>query len=163
MFLENENLYGENFEVSEKALRDDFLVPIGKAKVMREGDHVTIVAYSRNVKFSLEAAEKLSREGISCEVINLRSIRPLDRTTIVKSVMKTSRLVTVEDGFPMCGIGAEIIATINETEAFHHLDAPIERVTAVDAPMPYAKLLEDAMVPHADTIIKAVKRTLRGV
>lgn len=77
--------------------------------------------------------------------------------------MKTSRLVTVEDGFPMCGVGAEIIATINETDAFHYLDAPIERVTAVDAPMPYAKILEDAMVPHAGSIVKAVKKTLRGV
>ena len=92
---------------------------------MREGKHCTIVGYSRNVKFALEAANALESEGISCEVINLRSIRPLDRTTIVKSVMKTSRLVTVEDGFPMCGIGAEIVATINETDAFNYLDAPI--------------------------------------
>lgn len=122
-------------------LSKDFVVPIGKAKIMRQGKHVTIVAYSRNVKYSLEAAAQLEKEGISCEVINLRSIRPLDRETIVKSVMKTSRLVTVEDGFPMCGIGAEIVALVNETDAFHYLDAPVERVTAVDAPMPYAKNL----------------------
>lgn len=163
MFLENENLYGETFEVSEEALGSDFLIPIGQAKVMRQGKHVTIVAYSRNVKYSLEAADILAREGISCEVVNLRSIRPLDRTTIVKSVMKTGRLVTVEDGFPMCGVGAEIVATINETDAFNYLDAPIERVTAVDAPMPYAQILEEAMVPRADSIVKAVKKTLRGV
>lgn len=127
--------------MSDEVLSKDFVVPIGKAKIMRQGKHVTIVAYSRNVKYSLEAAAQLEKEGISCEVINLRSIRPLDRETIVKSVMKTSRLVTVEDGFPMCGIGAEIVALVNETDAFHYLDAPVERVTAVDAPMPYAKNL----------------------
>lgn len=130
---------------------------------MREGKHCTIVAYSRNVKYSLEAAQQLEKEGISCEVINLRSIRPLDRDTIVKSVIKTSRLVTVEDGFPMCGVGAEIVALVNETDAFNYLDAPVERVTAVDAPMPYAKILETAMVPGPESIAKAVKKTLRGV
>lgn len=144
-------------------LSDNFLVPIGKAKVMREGKHVTIVAYSRNVKHSLIAAEELEKSGISCEVINLRSIRPLDRTTIVQSVMKTSRLVTVEDGFPMCGIGAELVALITETDAFHYLDCPVERVTAIDAPMPYAKNLEAEMIPGPATIVKAVKKVLKGV
>lgn len=139
------------------------MIPIGKAKIMREGKHVTIVAYSRSVKYSLQAAEQLAKEGISCEVINLRTIKPLDRDAIVKSVIKTSRLVTVEDGFPQSGVGAEIGAIIHETEAFNYLDAPIERVTAIDIPMPYAKNLEDAVVPGPDSIIKAVKKALRGV
>ena len=124
---------------------------------------MTIVGYSRNVKYSLMAAEQLEKEGISCEVINLRTIRPLDRDTIIESVMKTSRLVTVEDGFPMCGIGAEIIATINETVAFNYLDAPIERVTAIDIPMPYSKTLEEMVVPGPNEIMKAVRKTLEGV
>lgn len=115
VFLENEYLYGEAFEISEEALGQDFLTPIGKAKIMRPGKHVTIVAYSRNVKFSLLAAEQLAKEGISAEVINLRSIKPLDRTTIVESVKKTNRIVTVEDGFPQCGIGAEIAAVVFES------------------------------------------------
>ncbi len=130
---------------------------------MREGKHVTIVGYSRNVHFALQAAQELAKEGISCEVINLRTIKPLDRDCIVKSVIKTSRLVTVEDGFPQSGVGAEIAAIINETEAFNYLDAPIERVSAVDVPMPYAKKLEDAVVPGPASIIKAVKKTLQGV
>lgn len=129
---------------------------------MREGKHVTIVAYSRSVKYSLEAAEILEKEGISCEVINLRTIKPLDRDTIISSLEKTSRMVTVEDGFPQSGIGAEIAAIVNEC-GFDYLDAPIERVTSVDVPMPYAKKLEDAVVPHADSIVKAVKKTLVGV
>lgn len=130
---------------------------------MREGKHVTIVGYSRNVKYSLQAAEELAKEGISCEVINLRTIKPLDRDCIVKSVIKTNRLVTVEDGFPQSGVGAEIAAIIHETEAFNYLDAPIERVSSVDVPMPYAKLLEDAVVPGPSSIIKAVRKTLQGV
>lgn len=138
-------------------------MPIGKAKIMREGKHVTIVAYSRSVKYSLQAAEELAKEGISCEVVNLRTIKPLDRDTIVKSVIKTNRLVTVEDGFPQSGIGAEIAAIIHETEAFNYLDAPIERVTSVDVPMPYAKNLEEAVVPGPATIIKAVRKALQGV
>lgn len=141
----------------------DFVIPIGKAKIMREGKHVTLVGYSRNVKYSLQAAEELAKEGISCEVINLRTIKPLDRETIINSVKKTSRLVTVEDGFPTCGIGAEIAACIHETDAFFHLDAPIERVTAIDIPMPYAKNLEEAVVPGPSTIVKAVRKVLQGV
>lgn len=116
----------------------DFIVPLGKAKIMREGSDVTIVGYSRNVKYSLEAAALLEKEGISCEVINLRTIKPLDRDTIVSSVIKTGRLVTVEDGFPQSGIGAEIIAVIDETSGFDYLRGPVQRVTAIDVPMPYA-------------------------
>lgn len=138
-------------------------MPIGKAKIMKEGTDVTIVGYSRNVKFSLEAAELLAKEGISCEVINLRTIKPLDRDTIVESVKKTGRLVTVEDGFPQSGIGAEIIAVIDETDGFDYLRGPVQRVTAVDIPMPYAKLLEDTVVPRADTIAKAVRKVMKSV
>ena len=112
-FLENENLYSVSFEVDEDVMDPEFVVPIGKAKIMREGTDVTIVGYSRNVMYSLEAAAALEKEGISCEVVNLRTIRPMDRDTIVESVMKTGRLVTVEDGFPQSGIGAEIIAIVN--------------------------------------------------
>lgn len=141
MFLENENLYGESFTVSDEALSKDYLIPIGKAKIMREGRHVSIVAYSRSVKYSLQAAEQLAKEGISCEVINLRTIKPMDRDAIVNSIRKTSRLVTVEDGFPQSGVGAEIAALIHETGTFDYLDAPIARVTSIDVPMPYAKKL----------------------
>ena len=105
----------------------------------------------------------MAQEGIECEVINLRTIKPLDRDCIMESVIKTGRLVTVEDGFPQSGVGAEIIACIHETEAFNYLDAPVQRVTAIDVPMPYAKIMEDAVVPKADTIIKAVRNTLVGV
>lgn len=127
---------------------------------MREGADVTIVGYSRNVKYSLETAKLLEKEGISCEVINLRTIKPLDRDTIVESVKKTGRLVTVQDGFPQSGIGAEIIGVINETSAFDYLRGPVQRVTAIDIPMPYAKNLEDSVVPNADTIAKAVRKAI---
>ncbi|CAM6005351.1 unnamed protein product [Sphagnum balticum] len=130
---------------------------------MREGKHVTIVAYARNVKFALQAAETLAKEGIECEVINLRTIKPLDRDAIINSVKKTSRLVTVEDGFPQSGVGAEIGAIIQETDAFDYMDAPIQRVSSIDIPMPYAKNLEDAVTPNADTIIEAVRKALHGV
>ncbi len=127
---------------------------------MRAGTDVTIVGYSRNVKFSLEAAALLQKEGISCEVINLRTIKPLDRDTIVNSVIKTGRLVTVEDGFPQSGIGAQIISVVTETAGFDHLRGPIQRVSSVDVPMPYAQKLQLAVVPHTDSIVKAVKKTL---
>lgn len=127
---------------------------------MRAGTDVTIVGYSRNVKFSLEAAALLQKEGISCEVINLRTIKPLDRDTIVNSVIKTGRLVTVEDGFPQSGIGAQIISVVTETAGFDYLRGPIQRVSSVDVPMPYAQKLQLAVVPHADSIVKAVKKTL---
>lgn len=128
---------------------------------MKEGSDVTIVAYSRNVKYSIEAAELLEKEGIKCQVINLRSIKPMDRDAIVKSVKKTGRLVTVEDGFPQSGVGAQIIAVINETSGFDYLRGPVQRVTSIDVPMPYAKLLEDAVTPRADSIIKAVRKTVK--
>ena len=111
---------------------------------------------------SLKAAEQLQKEGISVEVINLRSIKPLDRQTIIESVIKTNRLVTVEDGYPQSGVGAEIIATVMESPAFDFLDAPVERVTAWDVPLPYAKNLEQGTLPQVDNIVRAVKNTFKG-
>ncbi|KAF2612915.1 hypothetical protein F2Q70_00008148 [Brassica cretica] len=131
VFLENELLYGESFPISEEALDSSFCLPIGKAKIEREGKDVTITTFSKMVGFVLKAAEKLAEEGISAEVINLRSIRPLDRATINASVRKTSRLVTVEEGFPQHGVCAEICASVVE-ESFSYLDAPVERIAGAD-------------------------------
>jgi pyruvate dehydrogenase E1 component beta subunit len=158
--LENELLYGESFPMSEAAMRDDWVIPIGKAKIEREGSDVTLVSFSRPVGTCLRAADELAKQGISCEVINLLSIRPLDREAIVKSVKKTNRLVTVEEGWPQSGVGSEIAALIMESEAFDHLDAPVERICGRDVPLPYASNLEAACLPQPDNVINAVKRTL---
>jgi len=160
VFLENEPTYGSSFEVSKEVTDKDFLIPIGKAKVEREGKHCSIITFSKMVGFSLEAAKILEKEGISVEVINLRSLRPLDSPAILNSIKKTNHCVTVEEGWPTCGIGAEIISIVNESSAFDYLDAPIERVTGADVPMPYALNLEKLALPQIDTIVKAVKRTL---
>ncbi|KAH9035270.1 thiamine diphosphate-binding protein [Lactarius hengduanensis] len=160
VFLENEMLYGVSFPMSKEALSDDFLLPIGKAKVERVGSDVTIVAHSKMVTHSLEAADILAKEGIKAEVINLRSIRPLDIDTIKESVKKTNRLVTVEGGFPAFGVGSEICAQIVESEAFDYLDAPVERVTGADVPTPYAANLEALAFPDTPLIVKVAKRAL---
>ncbi|PSN33167.1 Pyruvate dehydrogenase E1 component subunit beta [Blattella germanica] len=160
VFLENEILYGVAFPMSNEAMSKDFVVPIGKAKIERPGNHITLVAHSKAVELALNAAKQLAGEGIECEVINLRSLRPLDEETIVKSVVKTNHLVTVEQGWPQCGIGSEICARIMEGDAFYHLDAPVVRVTGIDAPMPYAKSLEAAALPQTQDIVKAVKKAL---
>eukprot|EP00616_Rhizochromulina_sp_CCMP1243_P016232 CAMPEP_0118974366 /NCGR_PEP_ID=MMETSP1173-20130426/11212_1 /TAXON_ID=1034831 /ORGANISM="Rhizochromulina marina cf, Strain CCMP1243" /LENGTH=357 /DNA_ID=CAMNT_0006924085 /DNA_START=53 /DNA_END=1126 /DNA_ORIENTATION=- len=159
--LENELLYGTAFPLSDEAQSKDFVVPIGKAKVEREGTDVTIIAFSKMVGSSLEAAEKLAAEGISAEVINLRSLRPLDMNTIVESAKKTHRVVTVEEGWPQHGVGAEICAQMMETEAFDYLDAPVQRVTGADVPMPYAITLEQIAIPQIDDIYNTVKTTLQ--
>ena len=153
IFLENEVLYGRTWDV---ATDPEFVLPIGKAKVVRAGSDVTLVGYSITVGKALEAAEKLAEEGISAEVIDLRSIRPLDSATIVRSVQKTNRCVTVEEAWPTCGIGAELSARIME-EAFDWLDAPVKRVSGVDVPMPYAANLEKLALPQADDIVAAAK------
>ncbi|KAJ0973557.1 hypothetical protein J5N97_021516 [Dioscorea zingiberensis] len=145
------------FPVSAEALDSSFCLPIGKAKIEREGKDVTITAFSKMVGYALQAAEVLSNEGISAEVINLRSIRPLDRATINSSVRKTNRLVTVEEGFPQHGVGAEICASVVE-ESFEYLDAPVERISGADVPMPYAANLERMAVPQVDDIARAAKR-----
>ncbi|GKV17393.1 hypothetical protein SLEP1_g27908 [Rubroshorea leprosula] len=158
VFLENELLYGESFPVSAEALDSSFCLPIGKAKIEREGKDVTITAFSKLVGHALKAADILAKEGISAEVINLRSIRPLDRATINASVRKTSRLVTVEEVFPQHGVGAEICASVVE-ESFDYLDAPVERIAGADVPMPYAANLERMAVPQVEDIVRAAKRT----
>ena len=153
IFLEHEILYGQSAEVPDDP---EFLVPIGKAKVERAGADVTIAAISRMVRVSLEAAELLAAEGIDAEVVNLRSLRPLDTATIVESVSKTNRLVTVEEGWPYAGIGAEIAAVAME-QAFDHLDAPVARVAGVDVPMPYAANLERLALPQPEDVAQAAK------
>ncbi|KAF8305855.1 thiamine diphosphate-binding protein [Clavulina sp. PMI_390] len=160
VFLENEIMYGVTFDVAPEVLSEDFLLPIGKAKVEKEGTDVTIVGHSIMVGKSLEAAAELEKEGIKAEVINLRSIRPLDIDTIIKSVKKTNRLMIVEGGFPMFGVGSEICAQIVESEAFNYLDAPVERVTGADIPTPYAANLEALAFPDASIITKVAKRAL---
>ena len=153
IFLENEILYGQSFDVPDDP---DFTIPIGRAKVERPGTDVTITAFSLMVGVALEAAEHLAAEGIDAEVINLRSLRPLDTATLAASVGKTNRLVSVEEGWPLAGIGAEISAAMMEL-AFDNLDAPVCRVTGADVPMPYAANLEALALPGAAAIIEAAK------
>jgi len=153
VFLEHELIYGETFEVPDM---DDFLIPIGKAKIRREGSDVTIVAHSRMVGRALEAAEALERDGIDAEVIDLRTLRPLDTETVVKSVKKTNRLVCAEEGWGQHGVGAEIAAVVI-AEAFDYLDAPPARVHQVDVPLPYAANLEALSLPGTEDVIRAAK------
>ncbi|KAK9390734.1 thiamine diphosphate-binding protein [Lipomyces mesembrius] len=160
VFLENEILYGESFEMSEEAQSPDFVIPIGKAKIERAGTDVTLVGHSRNVEFCLEAAEILAKENISAEVINLRTIKPMDVPAIVKSVKKTNRIVAVDSGYPAFGFGSEIAAQIMESDAFDYLDAPVERVTGAEVPTPYAIELENMAFPDTDVVVRAAKKTL---
>jgi pyruvate dehydrogenase E1 component beta subunit len=153
IFLEHEILYGQSFDVPDDP---DFVLPIGRAKVERAGSDVTITAFAFTVGMALEAAEVLAGEGIEAEVINLRTIRPLDTGTIVASVQKTNRLVTLEEGWPGCGIGSEIAAVIME-QAFDDLDAPVARVAGADVPMPYAANLEKLALPSIAQIVEAAK------
>ncbi len=153
VFLENELLYGHSFEVPDT---DDWLVPIGKAKILRSGSDVTITAFSRMCEIALQAAEQLAGEGIEAEVIDLRTLRPLDLDTIVTSVRKTNRLVSLEEGWPVAGIGSELAAIAME-KLFDDLDAPVVRVTGEDVPMPYAANLEALALPTAEKLAGAVK------
>ncbi len=155
IFLENEMLYGNSYDVPEN-INDDYVLEIGKAAILREGTDVTIVAFSLPVKHALDAAEILAGEGISAEVIDLRTLRPLDKDTILESVKKTSRLVTVEEGWPFAGIGAELAAIIME-EAFDYLDAPVARVAGLDVPLPYAANLEKLCLPQVENILEAAR------
>ncbi|KAI3698566.1 hypothetical protein L2E82_42210 [Cichorium intybus] len=157
VFLENEILYGDSFPVSQEVLDPNFCLPIGKAKIERQGKDVTITAYSKMVGFALKAAEILEKDGINAEVINLRSIRPLDRDTINDSVRKTNRLVTVEEGFRQHGVGAEICASVVE-DSFNYLDAPVERIAGADVPTPYTANLERLAFPQIEDIVRATKR-----
>ncbi|PZC79206.1 pyruvate dehydrogenase E1 component subunit beta, mitochondrial [Helicoverpa armigera] len=159
--LEDEILYGVPFPMSDEALSPDFLVPIGKAKIEREGKHITLVCAGRATDTALQAAKELSgNAGIECEVINLRTIRPLDFETIARSVAKTHHLITVEQGWPQSGIGAEICARVMESPSFFELDAPAWRVTGADVPMPYARTLEQHALPQGKDVVAAVSAVL---
>ena len=153
IFIEQERMYGMKGEVPED---EDFTIPLGVADVKREGTDATIVARSLMVPTALKAAEELEKEGISCEVIDPRTIRPLDIDTIITSVQKTNRVVVAEESHPFCGVSAEITAQIQE-RAFDYLDAPVKRVSGVDVPMPYAKNLEQLAIPDVPQIVAAVK------
>ena len=152
IFLENEILYGQSFEVPE----GDHVVPIGKARIARAGRHVTIVSFSIGMTYALKAADALAKDGIEAEVIDLRTLRPMDTETILASVRKTNRCVTVEEGWSQSGVGAEIMARVMEG-AFDDLDAPVVRVTGKDVPMPYAANLEKLALPTVDDVIAAAK------
>ena len=154
VFLENELLYGRSFEVPDI---DDYTLPIGKARIMREGSDVTIVSYSIGVGLALEAADRLAGEGIEAEVIDLRTLRPLDTETVLKSLSKTNRMVVAEEGWPVCSISSEIIALCME-RGFDDLDAPVMRVTNEDVPLPYAANLEKAALIDSARIVAAVKK-----
>ena len=153
VFLEHELVYGESFAVPDDP---EFLVPIGRARIAKAGEHVTITAFSRMVKLALQAAEELDKAGISAEVIDLRSLRPFDVATVAASVKKTNRIVTVEEGWPFAGIGAEIAALVME-ECFDWLDAPVKRVAGKDVPLPYAANLERLAVPQVEDIVAAAR------
>lgn len=154
VFLEHELLYADMGEVPDF---DDYVLPIGRARIARAGSDVTLVAYARGVSFCLAAAEQLAAIGIDAEVIDLRSLRPLDTQTVIRSVEKTGRMVTVEEGWPVCSIGSELAAQV-QRHAFDALDAPIEALNGVDVPMPYAENLERLALPQQDQILDAVKR-----
>ncbi|MDB5569710.1 MAG: pyruvate dehydrogenase component subunit beta [Hyphomicrobiales bacterium] len=156
IFLENEILYGQSFEVP---VMDDFVVPIGKARIHRPGKDVTIVSWSIGMTYAIKAAAELEKDGIDAEIIDLRTIRPMDTETILRSVMKTGRCVTVEEGYPQSGVGAEIAARVMEG-AFDYLDAPVLRVTGKDVPMPYAANLEKLALPNVGEVVAAVKAVL---
>ena len=156
IFLENEILYGQSFEVPKM---DDFLVPIGKARVHRTGQHITLVSFGIGMTYCVKAADELAKEGIEAEIIDLRTIRPMDTETVVRSVMKTGRCVAVEEGWPQSGVTAEIGMRIMEA-AFDYLDAPVARVTGRDVPMPYAANLEKLALPTVADVIQAAKAVL---
>ena len=158
--LENEILYGESFPVTDDIVSKEFILPIGKAKIMRDGTDITLVSFGKMVGYCLQAADILEKEGISCEVVNLRSLKPIDRETIAQYVKKTHRLISVEEGWPQNGIGAEIISIAIE-ESFDALDAPPERITGVDVPMPYSGVLESAALPSVDDIIVTARNLVK--
>jgi pyruvate dehydrogenase E1 component beta subunit len=153
VFLENEILYGQSFPVPKL---DDYVVPIGKAKIARPGKDATLVAWSMGMNYALKAAEELAKKHIYAEVIDLRTLRPMDTETVLGSVRKTGRCVVVEEGWPQCGVGAEVSARIME-QAFDYLDAPVVRVSGKDVPMPYAANLEKLALPSVDEVVQAVK------
>ncbi len=155
MFIEGETLYGSKGEVPE----EEYVIPLGVADVKRRGDDVTVLAWSKMVGVALKAAETLAGDNVSCDVIDLRTLRPLDTEALISSVRRTNRCVVVEEGWPYSGIGAEL-ADLIQREAFDDLDAPVERVTGADVPMPYAKNLEHLAMPSPDRVVEAVRRVM---
>ena len=153
LFIENNLLYKEKGFIPE----NEYLVPIGIANVIKEGKDITIVSYSRMIKYAILAAEILEKEGINAEIIDLRTLSPMDIDTVIKSIKKTSRLITIEEGCRKCGVGAEIYARIFE-EAFDYLDGPLERIAAMDCPIPYNQDLEKKVLPQVDTIVERIKQ-----
>jgi pyruvate dehydrogenase E1 component beta subunit len=153
VFIEQERMYGQKGEVPDDP---DFIVPLGVGDIKREGKDVTIVARSLTVPIALKAAEALEQQGVSCEVVDPRTIRPLDIDLIIESVKKTNRCVVVEESHPFCGVAAEVSAQVMEL-AFDYLDSPVKRVSGADAPMPYAKNLEDLAIPTVDKVVEAVR------
>lgn len=159
MVLEHELMYGVSFPMTDEEMSADYVIPIGKAKIEVEGSDVTVISFSKTVGLALEAAEHMKKNGVSVEVINLLSLRPLDRRAIINSVKKTGRVVSVEQGWPQCGISSEIAAILMESDAFNYLDAPMERVTGADVPTPYAIELENAAFPKLEDVVAAIERT----
>jgi pyruvate dehydrogenase E1 component beta subunit len=157
--LEHELMYGVSFPMSDAAQSKDFIIPIGESRVERPGTDVTLVTFSKEVGLALETADIMAARGVSVEVINLLTLRPLDRDCILNSIKKTGRCVSLEQGWPQCGIGSEIAALIMETDTFNYLDAPMERVCGADVPMPYAVDLEKAALPQLEDVIAAIERT----
>jgi pyruvate dehydrogenase E1 component beta subunit len=155
IFMESEQMYGDKGEVPE----EEYLIPIGLADIKREGSDVTIVSFGKIIKTTYAAAEELAKEGISCEIIDLRSVRPIDYRTVIESVKKTNRLIVVEEAWPLASISGEIAFKVQK-DAFDYLDAPVLRVTAADVPLPYAPTLIEASLPNPERVIKAVKQVL---
>ncbi|XP_003701816.1 pyruvate dehydrogenase E1 component subunit beta, mitochondrial [Megachile rotundata] len=156
--LESELLYNIEFPVSDQAMDKDFTIPIGKAKIEKPGKHITLTTHGQATLYTMQAAEILAGQGIEAEVINLRSLRPLDWDTIFKSISKTHRLMTVELGWPRCGVGSEIVATVMENPVFFELDAPAVRCTGIDVPMPYAETIEYECTPKDHHIVDFAKK-----
>jgi pyruvate dehydrogenase E1 component beta subunit len=155
IFMESEQMYGDKGEVPE----EEYLIPIGKADIKRSGNDVTIVSFGKIIKVCYAAAEELEKEGISCEIIDLRTIRPIDYDTIIESVKKTNRLVIVEEAWPLGSIATEVSFKV-QREAFDYMDAPVLRVTSADVPLPYAPTLIEAALPNAERVVRAVKQVL---
>jgi pyruvate dehydrogenase E1 component beta subunit len=153
VFLENEILYGQSFDVPNLS---DFVLPIGKARIARTGKDVTMVSFSRGMAYALDAAKRLAEQGIEAEVIDLRTLRPLDMETVLASVRKTNRMIAVEEGWPVCSIVSEICARV-AVDAFDHLDAPPVKITGADVPMPYAANLEKLALPSVEQVVDAAK------
>ncbi|TGE08711.1 pyruvate dehydrogenase complex E1 component subunit beta [Hymenobacter fodinae] len=155
IFMESELMYGDKGEVPE----EEYLIPIGKANVVRQGENVTIVSFGKMMKVALGAADELAKEGISAEVIDLRSVRPIDYDTLIESVKKTNRMVVVEEAWPLASISSELSYMV-QRRAFDYLDAPVLRITNMDVPLPYAPTLIDAALPNVERTVKAVKEVL---